>query len=78
MISQSDFITLHCPLSDATRNLISQRELELMKPSAYLINTARGGLVNEADLLASLSSGRIAGAATDVLQNEPPVAGRCG
>ncbi|AKH38503.1 MULTISPECIES: 2-hydroxyacid dehydrogenase [Nitrosomonas] len=75
VISQSDFITLHCPLTDATRNLISQREFELMKPSAYLINTARGGLVNEADLLKSLSSGRIAGAATDVLQNEPPVAG---
>ncbi|SDY83700.1 2-hydroxyacid dehydrogenase [Nitrosomonas sp. Nm33] len=73
VISQADFITLHCPLSDETRDLISRREFELMKPSAYLINTARGGLVNEADLLESLSSGRIAGAATDVLQKEPPL-----
>lgn len=75
VISQADYITLHCPLSDETRNLISRREFELMKPSAYLINTARGGLVNEADLLESLSSGRIAGAATDVLLKEPPVMG---
>lgn len=75
VIRQADFITLHCPLSDETRNLISQREFELMKPTAYLINTARGGLVNEADLLHCLLSGRIAGAATDVLQKEPPAAG---
>ncbi len=75
VIRQADFITLHCPLSNETRDLISRREFELMKPSAYLINTARGGLVNEADLLHSLSSGRIAGAATDVLQKEPPVNG---
>lgn len=75
VIRQADFITLHCPLSEETRDLISRREFELMKPSAYLINTARGGVVNEADLLHSLSSGRIAGAATDVLQKEPPVEG---
>lgn len=75
VIGQADFITLHCPLSDETRNLISRREFELMKPTAYLINTARGGLVNEADLLQSLSTGRIAGAAIDVLQKEPPVEG---
>lgn len=75
VIRQADFITLHCPLSEETRDLISRREFELMKPSAYLVNTARGGVVNEADLLHSLSSGRIAGAATDVLQKEPPVAG---
>ncbi|CAE6499957.1 Glycerate dehydrogenase [Nitrosomonas nitrosa] len=75
VLSQADFITLHCPLSEETHNLISQREFALMKPSAYLINTARGGLVNEDDLLHSLSSGRIAGAATDVLQKEPPVEG---
>ncbi|MCO6428431.1 2-hydroxyacid dehydrogenase [Nitrosomonas communis] len=75
VMRQADFITLHCPLSEDTRNLISQREFALMKPTAYLINTARGGLVNEADLLHSLSSGRIAGAATDVLLKEPPVDG---
>jgi glycerate dehydrogenase len=72
VLRQADFITLHCPLSPDTQHLISRRELELMKPSAYLINTARGGLVNEADLLACLTSGRIAGAATDVVQGEPP------
>jgi len=72
VLRQADFITLHCPLSPDTQHLISRRELELMKPSAYLINTARGGLVNEADLLTCLSSGTIAGAATDVVQGEPP------
>ena len=72
VIRQADFITLHCPLSQETRHLISRREFELMKPSAYLINTARGGLVNETDLLQSLSTDRIAGAAIDVLQEEPP------
>lgn len=72
VLQQADFITLHCPLLPDTQYLISRRELELMKPSAYLINTARGGLVNEADLLACLTSGRIAGAATDVVQGEPP------
>ena len=72
VISQSDFVTLHCPLSQDTHDLISQRELELMKPSAYLINTARGGLVNETDLLHSLITEQIAGAALDVLQEEPP------
>lgn len=72
VIRQSDFITLHCPLSEETHHLISQRELSLMKSSAYLINTARGGLINEADLLESLVSQRIAGAAIDVIQQEPP------
>ncbi|GJL76145.1 2-hydroxyacid dehydrogenase [Nitrosomonas sp.] len=69
---QADFITLHCPLLKETRNLISRRELNLMKSSAYLINTARGAVVNEADLLDSLSAGQIAGAGLDVLQKEPP------
>ena len=72
VISQSDFVTLHCPLSQDTQNLISHREFVMMKPTAFLINTARGGLVNEADLLHCLSSGQIAGAAIDVLQEEPP------
>ena len=72
VIRQADFITLHCPLSQETHHLVSRREFELMKPSAYLINTARGGLVNETDLLQCLSTGRIAGAAIDVLQGEPP------
>ena len=69
---QADFITLHCPFSQETHHLISRREFELMKPSAYLINTARGGLVSEVDLLQCLSTGRIAGAAIDVMLEEPP------
>ena len=72
VLQQADFITLHCPFSSETHHLISRRELELMKPSAYLINTARGKLVHEADLLQCLSTGRIAGAAIDVIQEEPP------
>ena len=75
VMSQADFLTLHCPLLEETRHLISRREFELMKSTAYLINTARGGVVDETELLRSLSSGRIAGAATDVLQAEPPVHG---
>ncbi|MDH5553476.1 MAG: 2-hydroxyacid dehydrogenase [Nitrosomonas sp.] len=72
VISQADFVTLHCPLSTDTQDLMSQREFELMKSSAYLINTARGGLVSETDLLHSLTTEKIAGAALDVLQEEPP------
>lgn len=72
VLRQADFITLHCPLSPETQELISRRELDLMKPTAFLINTARGGLINEADLLSSLSNGQIAGAAIDVIQGEPP------
>ncbi|UJP05143.1 MAG: glycerate dehydrogenase [Nitrosomonas sp.] len=72
MLRTADFITLHCPLSPETGELITHREFGLMKASAYLINTARGGLINEADLLACLSDKRIAGAAIDVIQDEPP------
>ncbi|MXS85636.1 2-hydroxyacid dehydrogenase [Nitrosomonas sp. HPC101] len=75
VICQADFITLHCPLSEDTRHLIGNRELNLMKPSAYLINTARSGLIDEDDLLQALYSNRIAGAAIDVLKEEPPVNG---
>lgn len=72
VLRQSDFISLHCPLLEETRGMIGRREFELMRPSAYLINTARGAIVNEADLLQALSSDRIAGAGLDVLQKEPP------
>ena len=72
VLRRADFITLHCPLSQETFHLISRREFEMMKPSAFFINTARGGLINEQDLLHCLSIGRIAGAAIDVLQQEPP------
>ncbi len=67
-----DALTLHCPLTDATRNLIGQRELDLMKPGAFLINTARGGLVNEQALADTLRRGHLGGAAFDVLSVEPP------
>lgn len=72
VLRRADFVTLHCPLSRETQHLISHMEFDLMKPSAYLINVARGGLVNEVDLLQNLSNGRIAGAAIDVIQEEPP------
>ncbi|MCG6865850.1 MAG: D-2-hydroxyacid dehydrogenase [Thiogranum sp.] len=75
LLTISDVVSLHCPLSDATRNLIGPRQLELMKPSAILINTARGGIVDEPALVNALDQGWIAGAALDVLGQEPPAAG---
>ena len=71
LLKQSDFISIHCPLTDTTTNLITARELALLKPTAYLINTARGGIVDEDALYASLSEGRIAGAALDCFVGEP-------
>lgn len=68
---ESDVITLHLPLTAATANLISARELAMMKPGAVLVNTARGGLVNEADLARALSAGMLRGAALDVFLDEP-------
>jgi glycerate dehydrogenase len=75
LLKQSDVISLHCPLTDATRSLIGAAELAAMKPTAILINTARGGLVDSAALAAALESGTIAAAAIDVLAQEPPVTG---
>lgn len=72
LMKESDFISLHAPLTDETKNIINERTLSLMKPSAYLINTARGGLVDEVALLAALKARKIAGAALDVLCEEPP------
>ena len=71
LLSQADFITLHVPLSDQTRHLIGSQELSLMKPTAYLINTSRGPVVDEQALLETLRNGRIGGAGLDVYENEP-------
>jgi phosphoglycerate dehydrogenase-like enzyme len=71
LLSQADFVSLHCPLNEHTRNLLGVRELSLMKPTAFLLNTARGGIVDEDALFAALSDRRIAGAAIDCFSNEP-------
>jgi len=74
LFALSDVISLHCPLTAETSGLVDARRLGLMKPTAFLVNTARGGLVVEADLAAALDAGRIAGAGLDVLSSEPPPA----
>ena len=68
----SDVVSLHLPLTPATQGIINRRTLALMRPGAILINTSRGGLINEADLYESIRSGHLAGAGLDVLCNEPP------
>lgn len=73
-LPRADFVTVHCPLQPNTRNLIGAAELALMKPSAYLINCARGGIVDEAALLDALNAGRLKGAGLDVQVTEPPKA----
>lgn len=72
VIAQSDVLTLHCPLTPETHQIINQDVLTRMKPSALLINTARGALINENDLADALIRGEIAGTALDVLSKEPP------
>jgi glycerate dehydrogenase len=72
LFREADIVSLHCPLTPETRNLINQRSLALMKPTAFLINTARGALVDETALIAALREKRIAGAALDVITREPP------
>ncbi|MEP6626684.1 MAG: NAD(P)-dependent oxidoreductase [Ginsengibacter sp.] len=74
LMSKSDFISINCPLTDETRNLIGGVELSLMKKNAFIINTARGGIINEEALVKILRSESIAGYATDVFANEPPTA----
>lgn len=71
LFRQSDVVSIHCPLTEQTANLICQKTLSLMKSSAYLINTARGGIVCEQDLADALNQGNIAGAGLDVLVQEP-------
>ena len=72
VLSNSDYLSLHCPLTEETRHLINERTLALMKPSAFLINTARGGLIDETALIQALQEHRIAGAGLDVQETEPP------
>ncbi|HET6575456.1 MAG TPA: phosphoglycerate dehydrogenase [Fimbriiglobus sp.] len=72
VLRQGDYVTLHMPMLPGTRQVINAKTLALMKPTAFLINTARGGVVNEADLYDALKSKRIAGAGLDVFEEEPP------
>ncbi|HVC65323.1 MAG TPA: phosphoglycerate dehydrogenase [Candidatus Dormibacteraeota bacterium] len=72
VLSRADVLTVHVPLTDETENMIGAPELAALKPGARLVNCARGGIVNEADLLAALDSGHVAGAAVDVWSEEPP------
>jgi phosphoglycerate dehydrogenase-like enzyme len=74
LLRTSDIVSLHVPLNDATRNMISTRELGMMQPSGVLINTCRGPVVDEAALHTALTSGRIAAAGLDVMVEEPPIA----
>jgi glycerate dehydrogenase len=75
LLAIADIVSLHCPLNDATRGLIGARELQLMKPDALLVNTARGALIDGTALAAALKAGRLGGAGIDVLPQEPPVPG---
>lgn len=72
LLAEADYVSIHCPLTDETRHLIGARELAQMKPTAYLINTARGGVVDQIALVEALREGRLAGAGLDVLEAEPP------
>ncbi len=72
LLKKADVITIHVPLTPETRHSIAKKELEMMKESAFIINCARGGIINEDDLYDALSQGEIAGAGLDVFENEPP------
>ena len=74
VISNCDFLSVHLPLTEETRNMISTQQLQAMKQGSYVINTARGGIVNEAALYEALVSGHLNGAAMDVVETEPMTA----
>jgi Lactate dehydrogenase and related dehydrogenases len=72
LLKNSDFVSIHCPLTESTRHLINKETLSLMKPTAFIINTSRGPIIKEADLIEALKNGQIAGAGLDVQEQEPP------
>ena len=72
LLVESDFVSLHTNLDESSYHMISDDELQIMKPTAYLVNTARGALIDQLALTRALQSNRIAGAALDVLETEPP------
>ncbi|HLG11091.1 MAG TPA: hydroxyacid dehydrogenase [Dehalococcoidia bacterium] len=72
LLAESDFVTVHCPKNDETNGMIGARQLAWMKPTAYVINAARGGIVKESALYHALSRGQLAGAALDAMADEPP------
>lgn len=74
LLRNADFISLHVPLSQSTRHLIGKRELDIMRPTAILINVSRGEVIDEVALVEALKKGRIAGAGLDVFENEPKLA----
>ena len=76
VLGESDFVSLHCPTTPENRHLINAARLEAMKPDAFLINSARGDIVDEAALCDALDAGRIAGAGLDVFEDEPRVSPR--
>lgn len=73
LLAEADFVSVHAPLNDSTRHLVGERELKLMKPTAYLVNSSRGPIVDEKALVRALKEKRIAGAGLDVYENEPEV-----
>lgn len=73
LLKNSDYVTLHCPLNENTKHMINAETLAMMKPTAYIINTGRGGLIDEPALIEALKTGVIKGAALDVQETEPPV-----
>ena len=72
LLKNSDYVSLHCPLTENTKHMINKETLSLMKPSAFIINTARGALIDEKALTEALKNGTIAGAGLDVQESEPP------
>ena len=72
LLKNSDYVSMHCPLTENTKHMINKESLSLMKTSAFIINTSRGALIDEAALIEALENGTIAGAGLDVQETEPP------